>query len=172
MKTVSGVSLAVLLLATACLAQSNPVTEAARNIYQRQSKTVIAAAESMPAEDYSFKPTPEQRSFGATILHIAQDNGFRCARLGGDQPAKLAVTEADGKDKIVQALKDSFSFCDAALQKVQDSGLTAEVPFFGGRQVTKAEVLIGLTDDLADHYGSLAVYMRLKGHLPPTAQGR
>ncbi len=172
MKTAYRVSLAILILAAAALAQSNPVTEAARNIYQRQAKAVTAAAESMPAEDYSFKPTPDQRSFGATVLHVAEDNGFRCARLNGDQPAKLAVTEADGKDKIVQALKDSFSACDAALQKVQDAGLSAEVPFFGGRQVSKATVLIGLTDDLADHYGAMAVYMRLKGHLPPTAQGR
>jgi hypothetical protein len=38
--------------------------------------------------------------------------------------------------------------------------------------MTRAAALIDLSNDLADHYSQQAMYLRLKGHLPPTAQPR
>ena len=73
---------------------------------------------------------------------------------------------------MIAAMKSSFSFCDEALGKVNDSELTQEVPYFGGRNVSKATAMVGLSNDLADHYSQEAMYLRLNGHLPPTAQRR
>jgi hypothetical protein len=80
------------------------------------------------------------------------------------------LKDTDEKDKLVAALKASFDFCTAALGKVDDSKLADEVELFGGRKGPRAFALIALTNDWADHYSSAAIYLRLNGLLPPTAQ--
>ena len=41
---------------------------------------------------------------------------------------------------------------------------------FGNRPASRAAALIGLSDGWNDHYGAQAIYLRLNGILPPTAQ--
>jgi hypothetical protein len=41
---------------------------------------------------------------------------------------------------------------------------------FGNRPASRATALIVLSDDWYDHYGAQAIYLRLNGILPPTAQ--
>jgi len=166
-------SLFVLLSATALLAQEkNPVTSVVREILPRQQKNLVAAVEEMPADKFSYKPTDKQMTFGHLVLHIVESNNYLCSRIG-DLPevkAKVPLKESDGKEKLVAALKASFDFCATALAKVDDSKLSDEVELFGGRTGSRAFALIALTNDWADHYGSAAMYLRLNGLLPPTAQ--
>jgi hypothetical protein len=61
-------------------------------------------------------------------------------------------------------------YCQAALNKVDDSKLGDSIELYGGKQATVAFALIALTDDWADHYSAAAMYLRLNGLLPPTAQ--
>ena len=69
-------------------------------------------------------------------------------------------------------MKESFQFCETALAKLDDSGLSAQVPFFGEDKVSRATAVLAATEDWADHYSQLAIYMRLNGLLPPTAKRR
>ena len=71
---------------------------------------------------------------------------------------------------LVASLKSSFEFCDTALAKTDDSKLGDMVEMFGGRQVPRAFAFIALASSWADHYGATAMYLRLNGILPPTAQ--
>jgi hypothetical protein len=41
---------------------------------------------------------------------------------------------------------------------------------FGNRPSSRAAALIALSDGWNDHYGAEAIYLRLNGILPPTAQ--
>lgn len=41
---------------------------------------------------------------------------------------------------------------------------------FGGKQVTRAWISLILAGTWADHYAETAMYLRLKGLLPPTAK--
>jgi hypothetical protein len=151
-------------------ADKNPVSEAVRNLVDHHSKLMIAAAEEMPADKYGYHPTPDQMTFGHLVMHIAQSNDFLCAKISGmTAPKREKLADTDPKDKLVGALKDSFGFCTEALAKVDDSNLGETMPFFGGRTVTKAFVMINLTDDLYDHYSAQAGYLRLNGLLPPSA---
>ena len=43
----------------------------ARSMHATIHRNIAEAAESMPAEDYAFKPTPQVRSFGEVLGHIA-----------------------------------------------------------------------------------------------------
>jgi len=163
----------LLLSATAVLAQDkNPVTSVVKEILPHQQKNLVAAVEEMPADKFGYKPTEQQMTFGHLVLHIIESNNYLCSRIG-DAPevkAPVPLKESDGKDKLVTALKASFEFCSGALGKVDDSKLGDEVELFGGRKGSRAFALIALTNDWADHYSSAAMYLRLNGMLPPTAQ--
>jgi len=163
----------MLLSATAVLAQDkNPVTTVAQQILPRQQKNLVAAVEEMPAAKFAYKPTEQQMTFGQLVLHIIGSNNHLCSTIGDipEVKAPVPLKESDGKDKLVSALKASFEFCTTALGKVDDSKLGDEVELFGGRKGPRAFALIALTNDWADHYSSAAMYLRLNGLLPPTAQ--
>jgi|ERR1022692_1369009 uncharacterized damage-inducible protein DinB len=163
----------VLLATATAFAQDNknPVTSVVKEILPRQQKNLVAAAEEMPADKFGFRPTPEQMTFGKLVLHIIQSNNYLCAKIGEVPEAKLpSLKETDGKDRLVAALKASFDFCSTALGKVDDSKLADTVELVGGREGPRAFALIALTNDWADHYSAAAMYLRLNGLLPPTAQ--
>jgi uncharacterized damage-inducible protein DinB len=168
------------LLATgaACAAQeaapaapvANPVTTTVKSQLTRYEKNMVAAADLMPAEKFNFKPTPEMNTFGHVVMHIAQSNYFLCSKISGQAAPDVKLTDADPKDKLVAGLKASFEFCSTALAGVDDSKLGDPLTLFGNRQTSRAGALITLSDDWYDHYGAQAVYLRLNGILPPTAQ--
>lgn len=150
----------------------SPVTDAVRQLLERQSKNLVAAAEEMPAEKYDYKPTPEQRSFAQIISHTAESNNFLCSSISGRGPRaqfKPAVFP-DAKTTAVDGLRSSFDFCKEALAQVDDSKLGEQVNFFGSRKVTRAMALFAIAADWADHYSALATYLRLNKLMPPTAQ--
>jgi hypothetical protein len=149
----------------------NPVTGVVREILPRQQKNLIAAAEEMPADKFGYKPTPPQMSFAKLVMHITESNNYLCAKAGDvPAPKSPALKETDDKDKLVSALKASFDFCSAALAKVDDSKLGDTVELYGGRKGPRAFALFALSNDWADHYSAAAMYLRLNGMLPPTAQ--
>lgn len=163
----------IFLAATAALAQEkNPVTSVVKEILPRRQKNLVEAVEAMPADKFSYKPTEQQMTFGHLVLHIVESNNYLCSKIGDLPEVKAAVPlkESDGKDKLVPALKASFDFCSTALDKVDDTKLGDEIELYGGRKGPRAFALINLTNDWADHYSSAAMYLRLNGLLPPTAQ--
>lgn len=165
--------LALILFVPCLWAQQakNPVTGVVKEIMPRQQKNLVAAAETMPAADFAFKPTPQQMSFGHLVMHITESNNYLCAKIGeGAAPKVEELKDTDGKAKLVAALKASFDFCNSALNQVDDSKLSDTIQAYGGREAPRAWALIALTNDWADHYGAAAIYLRLKGLLPPTAQ--
>jgi hypothetical protein len=162
-----------LLVTIAVLGQDkNPVTTVAKEMLPRQEKNLVGAVEIMPADKFGYHPTEQQMTFGHLVLHIVESNTYLCSKIGDIPEVKAAVPlkESDGKEKLVVALKASFEFCSSALAKVDDSKLGDEVELFGGRKGTRAFAVIALTNDWADHYSSAAMYLRLNGLLPPTAQ--
>lgn len=176
MKKLPFVALA-LLCTTAVVAQeaksssnSNPVSDTVRGMIARQSKNLTAAAEAMPADKYSYKPTEQQMTFGTLVEHIANSNNFLCAKLANQAEPSDKISDKDPKDKLVAAVKNSFAYCETALKGVQDSQLGEQVTLFGGRPAPKAAALFALAGGWADHYGAAAIYLRLNGILPPTAQ--
>ncbi len=148
----------------------NPVSTAVKGQLARFSKNMVAAAEAMPAEKYNFKPTPEMNPFGHLIMHIAQSNHLFCSKISGAAAPDVKISESDPKDKLVAAMQASFEYCTTALEKVDDSKLGDQMTLFGNRPASRAGALIFLFGSWTDHYGTEAVYLRLNGILPPTAQ--
>ena len=164
----SAVWLSVVMMSLAAFAQEkNPVTSAAREIAASRGKNLVAAAEEMPADKYSFRPTPAQMTFGHMVMHTAKANYFLCSKFSGSEAPKADIKDTDAKDKLVSALKDSLSYCDNTLAKATDTHLDEMIALFGEQKMSRAATLIELCSDLADHYATAAMYLRLNGLLPP-----
>ncbi len=149
---------------------ANPVSGFVKAGVARYQKNMVAAAEAMPAEKYSFKPSPEMNSFGHLVMHIAQSNNTFCAKISGQAAPDAKIAESDPKDKLVAVMKDSFAFCSTALANVDDSKLGEQLMLFGNRPISRGGALVALGGSWTDHYATEAIYLRLNGILPPTAQ--
>jgi uncharacterized damage-inducible protein DinB len=176
MKRFCMIALAAVLFPLAAGAQeskseTNPVSNAVKQSVARMSKNMVAAADAMPADKYNFHPTPEQMTFSHLVAHMVGSNFLLCSKISGvAAPESSKVTDKDPKEKLVSALKASFDFCTETLSKVDDSNLGETLTLFGTRTASRAGAMIALTNDFADHYGMAAMYLRLNGILPPTAQ--
>lgn len=135
----------------------------------KQIKTIIlASAEKMPAENFSFKPTPEVRTYAELFNHVAQAQMGMCAAPGAARPAPVTATM---KEDVIAALKTSFDLCDAAYEKVSEGNLL-EV---NGAGYMRASQLGKIYKNVAhdnEMYGTMVVYMRLKGIVPPSTAMR
>src|SRR5258705_5821610 len=109
-------------------------------------------------------------SFGLLVIHTVQSNRLLCSKLAGTAAPEAKLADSDGKEKLVAGLKASFEFCSTALANVDDSKLSESMMLFGNRPASRAAALIALSDGWNDHYGTQAIYLRLNGILPPTAQ--
>jgi len=149
---------------------ANPVSTFVKAGVGRYEKNMVAAAEAMPADKYSYKPTPDQGSFGHLIVHIAQSNMTFCSKISGKAAPESKLAETDSKEKLVAAVKESFAFCTTAMASVDDSKLGEQFIFFGGRPISRGGAMVALAGSWTDHYATQAMYLRLNGILPPTAQ--
>jgi hypothetical protein len=174
MKKLVAFVVSALIVSPAIYAQTvaNPVVSSAKEIYDRQSKYIIAAAEEMPAEKYSFKPTAGQWTYAKAIAHLVDANTYVCGVLTDNPPTgrPAPTSDADSKDVLVGKLKTSFLVCDKAFSTLTDAKLSDTITFFGGKPAPKARALIEVVADLEDHYSQLASYLRLNDLVPPSAQ--
>ena len=128
----------------------------------------VAVAEAMPAADYSFKPVPEEMSFGEQIMHIAEANYGYCAFLTDAKSpfVELAKDAKIEKAEAVKQLTGSFEYCSAAFSKVTEAELDA-VHGTGDHKFVARDVMLGVMIHMVHHRGQVEVYLRLKGIKPP-----
>jgi uncharacterized damage-inducible protein DinB len=74
---------------------STSLAATAKAMHASIRRNLAEAAESMPAEDYAFKPTPQVRTFAQLIGHVANANLFFCSAAKGEPfPSNYDVTGA------------------------------------------------------------------------------
>src|SRR5258708_5175717 len=98
---------------------ANPITASEKGFYSFVSNAVIGAAQKMPEENYSFKPTPEVRSFGQLVGHVADANYMFCSQASGEaNPMKdIEKTKTSNAD-LVPGLKDTVAYCNKAFDSM------------------------------------------------------
>ena len=183
---------ALLLVVPAALAAQQPppntaggpMTTAFRGRYANLYRLLPQAFDSIPADKYSYKPTPAQQTIGYVAQHLANDNYLFCNNFGDKKATRPedetstpdSVKATWPKDKLVAGLKASIAFCQDAFTQVEDSKLADQItmtaPNGQTRQVTRIGFLIGHAMDMQDHYSQIANYMRLNNMLPPSALPR
>ncbi len=176
MKYLGMLALAALLLSVAAGAQDsatipNPITSLLEQQVVRYGQWQVAGTEAMPADKYSYRSTPETRTFGQLLLHVAQFNNNICARISGmTAPDVKDVKDTNGKDKLVAAVEGSFDFCTPALSGLDDSTLGQSAGKMGPDTLSRGGAMVILGDDWFDHYSTMAIYLRANGINPPSAQ--
>jgi uncharacterized damage-inducible protein DinB len=160
----------VLSLAGSAAAQS--AVSGVSTIYNVAKGNLVRAAEQMPEADYSFQATKDVRTFGKLIGHVADANFYFCSQAAGEQnPSKGEFEKTlTAKTELVQALKDSFAYCDKAYQ-ISDTKGVEEVTLFGMKTNRVGALAFNAGHDM-EHYGNIVTYMRLKGMVPPSSQPR
>lgn len=151
-----------------------PISAAAglKSLHTMVRGFIIRAAEAMPEEHYAFKPTPDVRSFGEIVAHVANTQYNFCGPVRKVQNPNKGNLEktATTKPQIVAAIKEAFAFCDPAYE-IGDAGLT-EMVKWGARDIAASYSLTFNVAHNNEHYGNLVTYMRLKGLTPPSSEGR
>lgn len=171
--TAAFASLSITVFAqTPAAAPANPLMGGEKGFYAIVSGGLIAGAEEMPEENYSFKPTPDVRSFGQLVGHVADAQYLFCSiALGEKNPAPGIEKTKTAKADLVQALKDAVAYCNKAYSGITDAQATQIVKMFGG-EAAKLTVLTVNTAHSDEHYGNMVTYLRLKGLVPPTSAPR
>jgi uncharacterized damage-inducible protein DinB len=135
--------------------------------------TLHAIAAEMPADKYTYRPTPAQQTFGERVVHIANVNvGILSTLDGGATPKPAIDAKATAKESALKALDDSFDYGTALLRAQTDATLLQPAPapprFLGPS--SRARLVTFLVGHTWDIYGQLAVYLRLNGLVPPASQ--
>src|SRR6476661_2101821 len=174
MKTMSGVVLGLSILVGPAAAQTGGGASAQVAVLKGQAETVRAVvlrtAEKVPEDLYSFKPTPEIRSLGALLGHIADGNALICSLASGEKPTFVPVNEKKTtRAELVAALKASFAVCDKVFDGTTDANASTPVDMFGQKQ-TRLGVLAFNNSHTWEHHGNLVRYMRVKSIVPPSSE--
>lgn len=153
-----------------CAAQSNPLSAGLQSDYQTIRDYFIRAAEKMPEADYGFKPSPDVRTFGQQVAHVADDQYNLCSPVKGEvrQGAYRQIENSlSQKSDLVEALKAAFAYCDGAYDALTDSTGTAMVK---DQNRTRFGMLNWNLWHTWEHYGNIVVYLRMKGLVPPSSE--
>jgi len=137
--------------------------------YAGLQRNLLEAAELMPEEHYAFKPTSETRPFGQLVAHIALSQFGGCSALKGEANPKANEKEETSRSKadLVALLKASTAYCDPALNALTDEAMV-QLMTVGQNQAAKGLFLASTNTHGNEMYGTMAVYLRLKGLVPPS----
>ncbi len=167
--------LAVALSALPALAQTANKDILAKH-WKISGEFTAAVAAAMPADGYSFRPVPEEMSFGEIMAHIATADRGACAVASGltapEIPAKLSAWLKDpgkvdvDKDTDLRFINETFAFCGKAIDEMPANHANTVVGT-ASRNLTGTEWLWAYFTHTAHHRGQAEVYLRLKGIKPP-----
>jgi uncharacterized damage-inducible protein DinB len=128
------------------------------------------SAEKMPGEEYGFKPDPAVRSFGQLLAHIADANYLFCsAVLGETNPSPGVEKTKSSKAEITAALREAFAYAGRAYDSLTEENKDDMVVAYGGERIRLGVLWFNAAHNL-EHYGSIGVYLRLKGIVPPNTE--
>ena len=138
--------------------------------WQRAKAYTKEYLDAMPEDGYSFKPTPEMRTFAAQMLHLADgDYGLVGAASGKANPLGKVSAEKtipQTKEATTKAVMDSYDFVISAIQGMTPAQLQ-ETMKFAGQDLAKATIISKAFEHQTHHRGQTVVYLRLKGATPP-----
>lgn len=153
---------------------SPSLASVAKSMQATIRRNLADAAEEMPAEEYAFRPTPQVRTFGQLIGHLTEANFFFCSQAADKKyPVTTDYEKIRDKAALVKDLNDSLAYCGAVYAATTDANFLQPVkvsygPGSASSNTVRGAVLMFNTAHNNEHYGNIVVYMRLKGHVPPS----
>lgn len=149
----------------------NPITSSLKGNFDRVKQFIAGAADEMPEADYAFKPSPEVRSFGELVGHVADASYMFCSAAKKEKsPNKSKIEKTvTSKEALKKALAEAFAYCDGVYAATTDATLSTPISLFGNDKMLKFQALdINVAHD-NEHYGNLVTYLRIKKLVPPSS---
>jgi len=135
----------------------------------------ISAAEAMPEDKFNFAPPAGSgnfdgvRTFGQQVKHVAESNYFFFGGSDFTEAATKAkqaqIEKLTTKADIIKALKDSLAQAHKYVGQLTPANVSIKSSF-GSRGTLAA---FGMAH-MMDHYGQMAVYLRMNNIIPPASQ--
>ena len=128
----------------------------------------IKVAELMPDGKYTFKPTPDEMTFGEQLMHLTANMTWLSSSYltNAERPALKIDTPCLGKKCIITNLAKAYDYAITILQKFDPVHLADTVSFFAGT-INKIQVINLVNDHQTHHRAQLLVYLRLNKLKPP-----
>ena len=147
----------------------NPAVTTNRMLWDLFTQYITTVAEETPESTYAFRPTPEVRSLGQLIGHVANAQYLFCATALGEPGPKDDIEKTrTRKSDLVAALKQSTKYCARAYEQT-DRAAQQSVKLFGEQRTRLFALGLNATHN-AEHYGNLVTYLRLNGIVPPSSR--
>lgn len=151
-------------------APANPISDSEKRMYAMLGGVLVTAAEKMPEESYSFRPSPDVRSFGQLVGHLADSQYFFCATAAGEtKPDSDAEKSKTKKADLVSALKEAVTYCNKTYAGMTDANGSQVIKMMNFDFARLAVLAANFAHDY-EHYGNMATYMRIRGIVPPTSE--
>jgi uncharacterized damage-inducible protein DinB len=165
------IGIALTLVTASLAAQDQGYVASARSSWNRTKRLVSASAAAMPESGYASKPTPEVRSFGEIIGHLANEHYMICSGFKNETNPRAGVDyeKTTAKADLVKALNDSIAYCDGGFAGARDDARATQPIATTSQDTPFGLMLLNVTHD-SEHYGNLVTYLRLKGFVPPSSQ--
>jgi uncharacterized damage-inducible protein DinB len=160
----------VMGLAFVCMLQAqDPMSKETKGLYTTIKGNILKSAEKMPEAQYAFKPSPEVRNYGAVLGHIADSQYFFCGAAKGETKDTKIEETVKTKGALIEELKKSFAYCDAAYDSLTDANGAMMMKFGKGERSMSGILNFNVAHDF-EHYGNLVTYLRIKGLVPPSSE--
>ncbi len=173
------------LFCIGCAFAADPVAPTVGKVLDRQLSMVeselVPLAEAMPADKFDFAPTAGEfkgvRTFGQQVSHVAAVIYIvSAATLGEAVPAAAGEGEngpptLKTKADIVAYLKASMVYGHKAMMSVTDTNSRDLIKSpFSNQKSLRLDIATASVWHSFDHYGQLAVYLRMNGIVPPASR--
>jgi len=140
----------------------------------------VSAAEAMPEDKYSFAPTSGEfkgvRTFAQQVKHVAAVNYMIGAAILEEKPpvdvgGESGPDSIKSKADILKFLKESFAYAHKAVATINDANALKPIKSpFGEGTTTRLGMATIIVGHCFDHYGQIAVYLRMNGIVPPASR--
>jgi hypothetical protein len=181
MNKILSIAAAAFVSATSAAAQTAPASPPQKipfaqyivRSHEGVQRNLVEAAEKMPEEHYSFKPTPEIRPFSQVATHAALSRFNTCSSLSGQKNPHEGEKDDQTRSKaeIVALLKEGGALCTEALKGLTDEAALGFVKVGPNQiEVARGLMIAGENAHANEIYGTMAVYLRLKGIVPPSTE--
>ena len=159
-------------------ARSGVIGDLVADLASLESK-IVGLAKTIPESAYDWRPSEGVRSIREVLVHVAGDNYFAAAKIGGiSSPATGIVgktyNEARTYEKremtrpqVIAALEESFTLKAKALNETPDASLEMASDYWPNRKATVRTAWMGAMTHLHEHLGQLIAYARSNKVAPP-----
>ena len=142
-----------------------------RGQFEGSAEKLVALAEAMPAESYSWQPMEGVYTVAAAYMHIARYNYmYPDMNLGIEAPAGVDYGSLEervtAKDEAVRILAASMDHVRGIIDSMSDADLAKKTELYG-REVGSWAVLLQLVTHMNEHLGQSIAYARMNRVVPP-----